>query len=161
MRIKTYIAAIVAGVIGFSVPNANWIEATLFPVASKESLHFYKNTDKEVCWYIQFEKIRPLAPRYFSWVITLPTGERRYIAPYRPDGKARSANTVSKVGKYARYYNCAKKPQGVGDTFTLRAYAEYETSHGLWTLPREIGPHKVDREIREEELPRKGDRGAA
>lgn len=156
MRVKTYLTAAFACILGFAIPNADFIEAHLFPVASKETLHFYKNTNEEVCWYIRFEKRRPLVPRYFSWVVTLPTGERYYIAPYRPDGNSRSVNNTAKVGVDARYYNCAKKPKGVGDTFTLRAYAEYETPHGLWTLPRKIGPHKVDGEIRDEELPRKG-----
>jgi hypothetical protein len=139
--VLTSIAMMFGVMFGYGGPAD--IEALIAPVAGPTSGKIVRITDKEVCWYVEFKKLRTADPVFFSWVITTPDGRRHYVAPYRPDGSTWSNNTTAPKGQTGRYYNCASKPKGteeVKEGLSLSAFSEYRVWHGLWTVPRVLGP---------------------
>ena len=127
------------------VPVVVWggpaeVEATLFPVAGPTEARITTKTSSTICWTVKFTKLRDAKPRFFSWVAVSETGQRWYLAQYRPDGQPHSGNNTTQKDTTGEYRSCAPRPTDMPDNVWLQAYAEYEVFHGLWTVPRRIPP---------------------
>lgn len=128
---------------GAVLSNADHIEAMVAPVTSRTTVVIDSHTNDTICWTIRFRKYRALEPRFFAW--SMVHGGKTYFLPtYRPDRQPRTANTTNPATPSAFYSTCTPKPKGVGYKFALRAFARYATPHGLWDIPRYIGPVYID-----------------
>jgi len=141
---------IAAGVIGITLGavaglgGPDEVDALLFPVASPTTGSIISDDGREICWKIDFVKLRDASPLFFSWIAKTPNGERFYLAPYRPDGGSYTNNNTTAKGQNATFYNCASKPRNLGKDYTLEAFARYQVYNSklLWTVPRRIEPFK-------------------
>ena len=136
------IGAVLGIVTGLGGPDE--VEAIIWPVTSETKGRIMSDDGREICWQIEFKKLRDASPLFFSWVAKTPSGERFYLAPYRPDGTSFTNNNTTPRGQNAVFVNCAAKPRTLGKEYTLEAFARYKvhSSEWLWTVPRRIDPFK-------------------
>ena len=145
---KTKIAvAIVGAVLGFTAAmgGADEIENLIAPVAGPTELVIDSDDGKELCWSIKFKKLREAYPSFFSWQIETLDKKQVYLGQYRPDRPTEgfSPNQTAQKGEETTFKNCASKPANVGPVYTLKAYSKYKVWHGLWEVPRYIGPYFI------------------
>ena len=130
--------------LGFTVVmgGPDELEGYLFPMTSPTKAEMTKDDGKEICWKISFTRYREGVPLFFAWILTDTTGKKHYLPNYRPktDNEGWNQSNTSKPGEEPVFDNCARKPSGVSDRYTLRAVARYEVPWRLWTIPRYIGP---------------------
>lgn len=144
MRVPITLAGLALGAT-VALGGPDEVEAIFFPVAGPTTLTIDEWTGDEMCWSIEFEKLRKATPEFFAWQVTLPGGSQVYLQQYRPrvQTSASDPNYTTPQGFKGKFSNCAKLPRGAGHTFTLRAFSRYVVSHGLWTVPRRLGPFSI------------------
>lgn len=142
-NITGIIVALMFGpIIAFGGPGN--VEAALFPVTSDTKLEITKNTEKEICWLVEFKKLRDSRPYYFSWIYKDEKNNPYHVVIRRRSGDDQAdltSNTIVPVGETVHIENCITRPsKAIGKNFTLEFRSAYIVSHHLWHVPRHISP---------------------
>jgi hypothetical protein len=127
------------------------IESALYPVATTVRMEVQSRTNTELCWKHFLIKHRDARTLNFVWIIAdadRPAIEYAATA-YIPETNESVplSGAVSARRDVQHYDQCFVLPPplaGVGRKLIFRASADYQVKHGLWTVPRQVGPIYVE-----------------
>lgn len=129
--------------------GAQTFESIMFPVAWTEWIKVESRTDERLCIRHKVHKYRHGLPRRWVWDISDWDRDNSNVsmtALNPDDGEPFEEADTTKKGEVRIYRQCFPLPnslQGAGKALIISARGEYIVNHGLWTVPRTVGPYMV------------------